>query len=206
MQLGNARGKAEVRIVRVFNSGVTGGCSFNVSKEHANKQAELFKSGNQLAHLPLHAQLQSLQHNIRKTRNGVGTNKCSPGEPQTEFYSKLLKSSRLDDAKRKTYHKGKSQNVQEIKRRCERRFTDKLTHMNYWVIDNAKKRELFSVSFSSVRFYIVKCLLGETKNLKMLLRALGNCVSHIWQYFHTFPLEQTQMSPYLMSTLRLWMD
>lgn len=111
MQLGNARGKAEVRITSVFNSGVTGGCSFNVSKEHANKQAELFKSGNQLARLPLHAQLLSHQHNLRKTRNGVGTKKCSPGEPQTEFYSKLLKRSRLDDAQRKNGHKGKSQNM-----------------------------------------------------------------------------------------------
>lgn len=42
-QLGNARGKAEVIIMSVFNSSVTGGCSFSVSKEHVNKQAELFK-------------------------------------------------------------------------------------------------------------------------------------------------------------------
>lgn len=50
IQLGNARGKAEVIITGVFNSSVTGGCGFSVSKEDVNKQAELFKSGNQLAH------------------------------------------------------------------------------------------------------------------------------------------------------------
>lgn len=44
IQLGNARGKAEVIIMSVFNSSVTGGCCFSVSKEHVNKQAELFKT------------------------------------------------------------------------------------------------------------------------------------------------------------------
>lgn len=41
-QLVNARGKAEVIITSVFNSSVTGGRSFSVSKEHVNKQDELF--------------------------------------------------------------------------------------------------------------------------------------------------------------------
>lgn len=44
IQLCNARGEAEVVIMSVFNSSLTGGCCFSVSKEHVNKQAELFKT------------------------------------------------------------------------------------------------------------------------------------------------------------------
>lgn len=76
IQLGNARGKAEVIITSVFNSSVTGGCSFSVSKEHVNKQAELFKSGNQLAHAgrpPLLAQPRQLLHHLRRSgMDGAG--------------------------------------------------------------------------------------------------------------------------------------
>lgn len=73
IQLGNARGKAEVIITSVFNSSVTGGCSFSVSKEDVNKQPELCKSGNQRAHAgrpparPRSAR--ATLHNLRKRRS-----------------------------------------------------------------------------------------------------------------------------------------
>lgn len=73
IQLGDAWGKAEVTITSVFNSGVTGGCSFSLSKEDVNKQAELFKSGNQLAHAgrpPLLAQPRQLLHQEVKEWGG----------------------------------------------------------------------------------------------------------------------------------------
>lgn len=70
-QLGNARGKAEVIIMSVFNSSVTGGCSFSVSKEHVNKQAELFKSENRLTHAGRPHTLSSSPSGIISGREGT---------------------------------------------------------------------------------------------------------------------------------------
>lgn len=94
IQLGNARGKAEVIITSVFNSSATGGCSFSVSKEDVNKQAELFKSGNQLAHagrLPLLTQPQKLLHPLRRRRDGWSrgrgfATRCKYLKTQPKFY------------------------------------------------------------------------------------------------------------------------
>lgn len=94
IQLGNARGKAEVIITGVFNSSVTGGCSFSVSKEDVNKQAELFKSGNQLAHAgrpPLLTQPRQLLHHLRRRRKqwrGVMHQGANNGKPRRSFIVK----------------------------------------------------------------------------------------------------------------------
>lgn len=55
----------------VFNSSVTGGCSFSVSKEHVNKQAELFKSENQLTHAGRPHTLSSSPSSIISGREGT---------------------------------------------------------------------------------------------------------------------------------------
>lgn len=63
---GKARGKAQVIIMSVFNSSVTGGCGFSVSTAHVNKQAELFKRLAHTCWLPSLAQIQSCWDNRRK--------------------------------------------------------------------------------------------------------------------------------------------
>lgn len=64
----------------VFNSSVTGGCSFSVSKEHVNKQAELFKSENRLTHAGRPHTLSSSPSGIISGREGTKwkKKKCLP--------------------------------------------------------------------------------------------------------------------------------
>lgn len=50
IQLANARGEAEVIIMSVFNSSVTGWCCFSVSKEHLNKQVWIIQDWAWFAH------------------------------------------------------------------------------------------------------------------------------------------------------------
>lgn len=88
IQLGNARGEAELIITSVFNSGVTGGCCFTVSKAHVNKRAELFKTGDWLARAgsPSHTQIQTCWDNLRKKCLCLSRCKQSKTEPSRSAY------------------------------------------------------------------------------------------------------------------------
>lgn len=69
IQLGNARGKAEVIIMSVLNSSVTGGCSFSVNKEHVNERVELFETGSRM----LVALTRSAPATLASSQEGKGT-------------------------------------------------------------------------------------------------------------------------------------
>lgn len=88
IQLGNARGEAELIITSVFNSSVTGGCCFTVSKAHVNKRAELFKTGDWLARAgsPSHTQIQTCWDNLRKKCLCLSRCKQSKTKPSRSAY------------------------------------------------------------------------------------------------------------------------